>query len=59
MDTSDDVEWTDEAEQYVEDNVPGFVRSKAVTKIEDAARDRGENTVTLALVKEVGKNVMG
>lgn len=59
MDTSEDLEWTDDAEQYVEDNVPGFVRGKAVDKIEREAQDRGESTVDLDLVKEVGKSVMG
>lgn len=58
MDTSDDVDWTDEAEQYVERKVPDFVQGKAVKKIEDAARNRGA-TVDKDFVKEVSKDVMG
>lgn len=58
METSDDVDWTEEAEEYVENKVPGFVRGKAVKKIEDKARDEGVE-VDLEFVKEVGSNVMG
>lgn len=59
MNTSDDLKWTPEAEQYIEDKVPGFVQKMAIKKIEKKARKQDKTTIDLAFVKEVGKNVMG
>ncbi|NJL90765.1 MAG: protochlorophyllide oxidoreductase [Coleofasciculaceae cyanobacterium SM2_1_6] len=50
-DNFDDLHWTLEAKAKLK-NIPFFVRSQALARIEELARANDENTVTVEIVEQ-------
>ncbi len=51
LDGFDDVEWTPEAKIKLK-NIPFFVRSQALARIEELARASDENIITVEIVEQ-------
>ena len=57
--SSEDIRWTAEAEQRVNERIPSFVRSMARMGIEKYARERGYQEITPAVLDEAKDIFMG
>ena len=57
--TSDDIRWTAEAEQRIEQRIPSFVRPMARMGIEQYARERGYREITPQVLDEAKNIFMG
>lgn len=51
LDNFDDLQWTPEAKIKLR-NIPFFVRSQALSRIEELARTSDENMITVAIVEQ-------
>ncbi len=52
------MEWDEDAKQRLQ-KAPFFIRPLARSKVEKAARERGETRVTLALFEQIKQQEMG
>lgn len=52
------IEWDDDAKQRLA-KAPFFIRPLAKSKVEKAARERGETRITLALFEQIKHREMG
>ncbi|MGQ4806901.1 Light-independent protochlorophyllide reductase subunit B [Candidatus Entotheonellaceae bacterium PAL068K] len=57
--TGDDIRWTPEAEQRIEQRIPSFVRPMARMGIEKYARERGYHAITPQVLDEAKNIFMG